>query len=192
MTCAGCGELGAGEIAQTGYGERLSAAWGRCQRFDLSAEIDIGRCPDCGSLYEWTDHPQFYGSGNLDEEHLRRLDEPEASLVRALLPGAPGLVDPAAWIAAALTAVPPMLLKVLLMELAYRADARLAPMLPALLDMQYRPHPAFNTDVLSTYAGSSHRRTRPLLALIEADPRPRPYAVQWLLERCRQTLAAPE
>lgn len=192
MACGICAELGAGEIAQTGYGHRLSPAWGRCKRYELSSDIDIGSCPECGTLYEWTDHPQFFGSGNLDEEHLRRLAEAEAGLVRAILPGASPLAAPDAWIRTALGYVPPQLLKALLMALAYRADAQLATMVPALLDLLYRPYPPINSDVLSTYAGNCHRRTRPLLALIEADPRRPTHAVQWLMERCRKTLAAPE
>lgn len=192
MACGVCAELGAGEIAQTGYGHRLSPAWGRCKRHELSSDIDIGSCPECGTLYEWTDHPQFFGSGNLDEEHLRRLDEPESALVRAVLPGAAPLDAPELWIRAALDNIPPQLLKALLMELACRRDQQLAPMMPALLDLLYRPIPPINSDVLSTYTGNSHRRTRPLLALIEADPRPPTHAVQWLVERCRKTLAAPE
>lgn len=83
--CATCGQLGAGEIANTGRDERLSPAWSRMTLLDLDSRIDLGVCPACGALFEWSDHPQYYGSGNLDEEHLRRLGPPEADLVRALL-----------------------------------------------------------------------------------------------------------
>ena len=83
--CDLCAPLGPGEIAHTGRDERLSPAWGRMQRLDLDSRVDLGICPQCGALFEGSDHPQFFGSGNLDEEHLRRLEEPESALVRALL-----------------------------------------------------------------------------------------------------------
>ncbi len=84
-SCPTCGDLPALLTAQTGYGDTLPASAGRltCVEGDLSAALNV--CPSCDALFVFQDHPQFFGSGNLDEETLERLDEGQAALVRAFL-----------------------------------------------------------------------------------------------------------
>lgn len=183
--CSTCASLGNGEIAHTGRGEYLSGAWDRMQRCGLGHWVELGRCPECDALFEWQDHPQYYGSGNLDEEHLRRLPAAEAALVRALLAAGSDPQAPARVIDEALIKVSPDLLRALLMDLALRHRTAFQPLLPALLDPLFRKPGLDTVDQLSSYVGSSLARARELMALIDADPRPRPFAVEHLLSRCR-------
>lgn len=191
--CPVCAPLGAGEIAHTGRDEWLSPAWGGMTRLDLDSRIDLGTCPACGALFEWSDHPQYYGSGNLDEEHLRRLAPPEADLVRALLRADEEPDAAQAAMAPALAGgVAADLLIELLRRLVYRQRAAFRRLLPMVVAHLYHsPRSGFG-DVLGCYMFSSHNRSRELVALIEADPRPRPPSIAQLLQRCREQLATPE
>ncbi len=192
MACPTCAPLGHGEIANTGRGERLSPAWGRMERLDLGSRVDLGICPQCAAMFEWTDHPQFFGSGNLDEEHLRRLDESEASLVRALLCGAQDPDVPGRAIRPALAGgVASDLLAEILRRLLYGERPVFRTLLPALLDALHS-QPPFDYSLLGSYACFSHVRSRELIALIEVDPRPRPFAVEHLLTACRKQLTQAE
>lgn len=183
--CVTCASLGNGEMANTGRGEYLSDAWGHMVRCGLGNDVDLGRCPECDACFEWQDHPQHYGSGNLDEEHLRRLPDAEAELVRALLLAASDAQAPARVIEAALTGVGPDLLRVLLADMAIKYKAAFRPLLPTLVDRLFREPGLSAVDRLSSYVGSSLARAQEMIARIEADPRPRPFAVELLLTRCR-------
>lgn len=190
--CPTCGPLGAGEIANTGRGEYLSGAWSQLTRLGLDNRVDLGICPQCNAMFEWTDHPQYYGSGNLDEEHLRRVEEPELGLARELLRAADDLQAPARVIAQAIAGgVAEDLLAEILRRMLYRQREVFRTLLPALLDGLYAK-PAFDRDLLSSYACWSHARSREIVALVAADPRPRSVHVTHLLERCRKQLATPE
>ncbi|MBL8246617.1 MAG: hypothetical protein JNL89_20635 [Rhodanobacteraceae bacterium] len=191
--CDRCAPLGAGEIANTGRDERLSPAWGRMQRLGLDSRVDLGICPQCGALFEWSDHPQFFGSGNLDEEHLRRLDEPESGLVRALLRAGEDPEAAQAAITPALAGgVPDDLLIELLRRLVYQQRSGFRRLLPSVLAHLHHTRYTGYGDVLGCYMFSSHQRSREIVALIEADPRPRPPAITYLLDACRKQLAAAE
>lgn len=190
--CPICSPLGGGEIARTGRGESLDGAWQKFARLDLDNRVDLGTCPDCNAIFEWTDHPQCYGSGNLDEEHLRRIEEPELGLVRELLradedPQAPSRVI----VRAIAGGVAEDLLAGILRRMLYRQREVFRTLLPALLDALHLK-PAFDRDLLSSYACWSHVRSREIVALIATDPRPRSIQVTHLLERCRKQLATPE
>jgi hypothetical protein len=192
--CDRCAPLGAGEIANTGRDERLSPAWGRMQRLGLDSRVDLGICPQCGALFEWSDHPQFFGSGNLDEEHLRRLDEPESGLVRALLRAGEDPEAAQAAIAPALTGgVPDDLLIQLLRRLVYRQRSGFRRLLPSVLAHLHHTRYTGYGDVLGCYIvlqpSTLARDRRPDRGRPAAAPPP---AVTYLLERCRKQLAAAE
>lgn len=191
--CPTCGELGGGEIANTGRGEYLSGAWSKLQRLNLGNRLDLGICPQCASIVEWTDHPQCYGSGNLDEEHLRRIEEPELGLVRTFLRAGE---DPHATLAALAPAlaggIGEDLLVDLLRWLVYKQRSTFRLLLPTLVGHLYSAPRSGYGDALGNYMFSSHVRSREIVALIEADPRPQPFAVEHLLQKCRKQLATPE
>jgi hypothetical protein len=152
-------------VANTGRDDRLPAVFGRFRREDLRLERDIAHCPDCGAIFEWAENAQLFGSGNLDEQTLRRLGEREAASVRELLRsdqaplGAAGLAD-------ALGSVEPALLNALLSRIATGQRARLADIVPLLIDAYERGDAGVNGDVLSCYVGWSPARAKALLKQI--------------------------
>lgn len=183
-TCTTCGNL-RNEIANTGRGEYLADAWYKMVRSDLANDIDLGRCPECDACFEWTDHPQCYGSGNLDEEHVRRLPEAEAALVRTLC--APVDIEaPLRVFDAALAIVAPDLLRALLRKLVYQQRPAFQLLLPKLIDQLYLKPGMSDSDSIANYVGWGLGRAREVMDLIEADARPRPFIVEHLHKRCRE------
>lgn len=182
--CSTCANLG-DEIANTGRGEYLSDPWYKMVRCELGNDLDLGRCPECDACFEWQDHPQYYGSGNLDEEHLRRLPESEAALVRTLLTAGNDPSAPQRVIDAAFAGVNPGLLRRLLMHIAIKYKAAFQPLLPLVLECIRREPGLSWNDVIGNYVGWGLQRAHQVIALIEADPRPRPFAIEHMLKRCR-------
>jgi hypothetical protein len=91
--CEVCSPIAPNLMANTGRGETLAPELGRLVRLDLDSSNDLYACPDCEALFEWEDLPQYYGSGNNDEERLTRLTPEQASTTRALLDPDPGESD---------------------------------------------------------------------------------------------------
>ncbi len=79
----------------------------------------------------------------------------------------------------------------ILRRLLYRERPVFRTLLPALLDALHA-QPPFNYSLLGSHACFSQVRSRELIALIEADPRPRPHAVEHLLAACHKQLTAAE
>lgn len=191
--CTTCGPLGDSESANTGRGEYLSDAWSAMSRLHLDNALDLGICPDCSAIFEWSDHPQCYGSGNLDEERLRKLAGTELDLVRQFLRAGEDPQAPLRALPAALAGgVGEDLLIVLLRQLVYRQREAFRLLLPTLVGLLYDQHRGSHGDVLGSYMFSSHVRSREIVALIESDPRPRTFAVEHLMGKCRKQLATPE
>lgn len=90
MSCAACGALPARLVVNTGRDESMPPEGRALESMNLSRERDLRRCRDCRALFVWGDHPQFYGSGNLDEETLDRLTPEESATVELLLAGGLG------------------------------------------------------------------------------------------------------
>src|SRR5689334_12954443 len=83
--CEVCSVIPEEMWANTGRGDSLYPELGRLVRLNLDNGDDIYECPGCGALFEWEDLPQYYGSGNCDEERLTRLNPEQHLIVRALL-----------------------------------------------------------------------------------------------------------
>ena len=90
MSCSACGALPAHLTANTGRDEWLPREAGALESMQLDRELDLRRCQRCRALFVWGDHPQFYGSGNLDEETLDRLTPEQSATVELLLEGGLG------------------------------------------------------------------------------------------------------
>src|SRR4051794_11547332 len=84
-TCSVCGDLPASLTVLTGMGEYVPGAIHSLAPLGLGNDQDLLRCPACDALFHWEDRPQFYGSGNLDEELLNRLSNDQAAAARSLL-----------------------------------------------------------------------------------------------------------
>ncbi len=162
-TCAICGELPSSLTIATGYGASLPAAFRHLERLESNSRAALYECPECRALFVWEDHPQFFGSGNLDEEVIQRLGEAEAALVRFFL-HEPAVASRGAELFATLEQPA---LDLLLRRLMTRRVDAFRELVPAMLDELARAHDPRHAlefwwlrDLLSTftYCGSGHTR----------------------------------
>lgn len=186
--CEVCGHLEVFILAKTGYGETLPAAFYRLTKGSLANDLDIHRCPQCDSIFFWQDLPQFYGSGNLDEEHLTRLDERKAQLVRDLvnLPddpvAAPQLVE------AAFSELGEPLTMALLRKLRYSRSNGFDHLLPSLVSRLQKTSEYSIRELLFGWCRDCRIRCRRLVALIDSDARPKNYQSDELRKQCEKRL----
>lgn len=116
MSCSACDALPAQLTANTGREQSLPSEAAALERMELGRDLDLRRCKVCRALFVWGDHPQFYGSGNLDEETLDRLSPEQSQTVELLLAGALG-PEVNTLVSAAFTQVSEALLMLLLSRL---------------------------------------------------------------------------
>lgn len=185
MTCATCGELPDDVWANTGRDDWLPAAARKLKSpWHYPTGIDLRLCPECGAWFVWRDHPQFYGSGNLDEEQLTRLPPHTWRTLERLLHGELD-PDPDAVMRDAFAHVPSDLLEAVVGNMGNEARLRLVPGLVARL-LEGGPHEADAASMLF------NNRWRPgvdacVVPLLEAA-RPLSKRAQHLLEQCRDAL----
>lgn len=134
-SCATCGSLPASYLAQTGYGDSLPEAAGLLESLDIDNRHDVRRCPTCGALFYWEDLPQFFGSGNLDEERLDRLNDSQAALVLGLLADPAPHGSPEELVAGAARELPLDLFHAILYHQLYRLWPGFDPLVPALIEL---------------------------------------------------------
>lgn len=88
--CEACSSIPPVLWANTGRGESLSPEIDHLIRLNIDTSNDLYECPDCETFFQWDDLPQYYGSGNNDDERLTRLTPEQESIARALLDPNPG------------------------------------------------------------------------------------------------------
>lgn len=76
--CTVCVSLPDDFTVNTGRDEAFPDAFKKLRWISGDNSDGYYRCPGCGTYYLWIDMPQFYGSGNCDEERLVR-QTPEQS-----------------------------------------------------------------------------------------------------------------
>lgn len=76
--CSVCISLPDDFTVNTGREEPFPTAFRKLKWVCGDSSEAYYRCPGCGTYYEWINMPQFYGSGNCDEERLVR-QTPEKS-----------------------------------------------------------------------------------------------------------------
>jgi hypothetical protein len=188
MTCATCGELPDDVWANTGRDQHLPDASRRLKSpWPHASGIDALLCPACGAWFVWRDHPQFYGSGNLDEEQLTRLPPHTWRTLERLLHGELD-PDPDLVMRDAFTHVPSDLLRAVVGNMGDTALLRVAPSFVERLFLGGQAEADAAAVLFNT-------RWRPgmderLVQLLEAAPSPLPSKrVEYLLEQCRAALA---
>lgn len=186
--CEICGQLEVFILAKTGYGETLPAGYYRLTKASLSTDLDIHRCPRCDSIFLWQDFPQFYGSGNLDEEHLTRLDEAKAQLVRDLvnLPDDPLLAPQL--LEAAFSELGAPLTLALLRSLRHSRSIGFDHLLPSLVCRLQKGSEYSVRELLFGWCRENRVRCRRLADLIDGDPRPKNYQSDELRKQCEKWL----
>jgi hypothetical protein len=70
--CTVCSSLPEDFTVNTGREERFPSAFSQLVHMTGDNDTALYRCPACHTFYEWINMPQFYGSGNCDEERLVR------------------------------------------------------------------------------------------------------------------------
>jgi hypothetical protein len=83
--CSVCSSIPPDLLVNTGRDNHFPPQVGRLVRLGLDSNIDLWKCPSCDALFEWQNLPQYYGSGNNDEERLTRLDPAGTAAARMLL-----------------------------------------------------------------------------------------------------------
>lgn len=188
MTCPTCGELPDDAWANTGRDQHLPDASRRLKSpWPHASGIDVRLCPECGAWFVWRDHPQFYGSGNLDEEQLTRLAPRAWRTLERLLHGD---LDPdaAGVMGEAFTHLPADLLREVVRNMDDEARLRVAPSFVERLFLGGQAEEDAAAVLFAT-------RWRPgmdecLVELLEAAPSPLPSKrAKYLLEQCRAGLA---
>ncbi len=170
MGCAICDELPDSLTVQTGYGDTLPSASGRLTEITSDSGAALRECPACPAVFVWEDHPQFFGSGNLDEETLERLGAAQAELVRAFVHGP----DPAGRAGEIFATLKRPALDLLLDHLLWRRKDVFRELLPLLLDeLERAPGPpqalgfTWLQDLITTWAGCGAEQARSVLSGLE-------------------------
>lgn len=178
--CSICAELPATATYATGYGDTLPAAFQRLASIEDDNAAAWRVCPECRAFWVWEDHPQFYGSGNLDEETIERVDDQRAALLNACLRED----DLAARGQALFALLQPPLLGLVLAHVRARREAAFRSLVPTLLHELGRIQDARHTlelfwlrDLLLTYAAAGGGRGRFLLEQLEGRRGPLPEAL---------------
>jgi len=85
MSCPAWGGLADGTRANTGRDCHLPEQAFELRRYEIDSREDIRECRKCKSLFLWIDDSSWTGSGNNDEEILKRIPEDRVPLVRSHL-----------------------------------------------------------------------------------------------------------
>jgi hypothetical protein len=158
-------------MAPTGIDERFPDVVYSLRRFDYDRDDDIYRCPECDSLFRWEDHPQFYGTGNLDEEILTRFTEDEAASLRLLLDLQSNFQNADQIVDRAFEVVPPELVNRVLMRLAIYKPEEFGSIVDSLVDHLIERNDSYLGDVLTTYCAKDPERIHHVIERIEASSR---------------------
>jgi hypothetical protein len=186
--CPLCGDLPPSLTAQTGIDERFPEAVYALKRLNIDRDEDLYRCPECDSLFRWEDRPQFYGSGNLDEEILTRLSKDEAAVLRALLDLESNFESAAPVVKRAFEIGPAELVNRILMRLAIYKPAEFASLVDVLVRRLIHSNDSAIGDVLTTYCGRDPMRIAGVIARLEADSRAKNSFVKSTLTLLRERI----
>lgn len=182
MSCPACGALPKHLSANTGREQWLPSEAGALEQLDLSRDLDLRRCKVCRALFVWGDHPQLYGSGNLDEETLDRLSVEQTQTVELFLSGAPG-PEVNTLVAAAFNQLDEEVLMLLLNRL-HRTRPDQYERLISQFVTRLLPRP--NLSLSGMLQGFARKDTRCAALVIDLlrKHEPLPTWVQYLLQQC--------
>lgn len=189
MACSTCAAIPGALTANTRRDEWLPPATRALERLGLNSREDLWACRECGALYLWEDLSSWTGSGNNDEETLRRITAAQLPVVRRFL-GREDAGDMTV-LADALFALPRTVSDLLLVHAYHRERAMvraIAPRLVAELARRDGLEGYGLRDLLSGLVEKDPDEARRVLAAIEAT-QARPYLLAQVAERCREAIA---
>jgi hypothetical protein len=168
-TCAVCAGIPPDLLVNTGRDETFPAEVQSLVPLELGQSTDLYRCPNCEALFEWEDLPQYYGSGNCDEERLTRLDPAQASTARELLDPEPGERDCEALCARALRTLSHSVVREILGHMAYNHPRAFAGFLAPLVARLAGDDDGSVRGIVMSYCGRRRDRLVELRRLLEAE-----------------------
>lgn len=188
-SCTTCSSIPSNLLVNTGRDETFPDEVRRLVWLEVGDSYDLRRCPECGALFEWEDMPQFYGSGNNDEERLTRLDPARASMARELLDPEPGARDDALLYAQAFRTLSPGLVCEILRHLAYKNPRVFAGFLaPIVAQLAVESDFALVT-IVTSYCGLRRDRLVELDRLLDAAGTEPSQSIAYLRKTCAERLA---
>lgn len=186
--CPICGPLPETTLAQTGYGDSFPENAYRLEKLGFSFSRDLWRCPECPALFDWEDIPQYYGSGNLDEERLTRLTESQSALIRTLLDLDLGDRSAAEVLDLVFREVPGELVREILQRQAIMRRVDFATFVEPLVGRMVQGDGIDLADVISSYCSYDTPSLRQVAAWLEAADQPLKPGAQFLLNRRKERL----
>lgn len=168
--CKLCGGLPESYLAQTGYGDSLPPAANELVAMGFDHRRDVWRCPQCDAFFDFEDLPQFFGSGNLDEARLDRLNAGQATQIRALLAMDFAATPPAELLSRAIAALPEGLLDAILGHLKYRAE-EFEPLVPALVERLVTADDQSMVGLLLDWASQTRTRVERIVSRLRRYPK---------------------
>lgn len=170
--------------ANTGRGESLLPEAGGLVRLDLDSRNDLWECPSCESLFAWEDLPQSYGSGNEDEERLRRLTPDQTTTARELLDPSPGERDGARLLDRAFRALDHDLLYSILRYRAGRQHHAFSGLVEPILARLTAENDGPLADAVGHYCGYDRERLAEVIRMLDAYGPDVSASAGYLRDRC--------
>lgn len=166
--CTLCSELPAELWVNTGRDEAFPDVVRRLLRLGLSDDDDVWQCPQCNAQFAWTNLPQYYGSGNNDEERLIRLNAEQAATVHTLLHADAVVQAPEPFLQQAFRSLRHALVFALLHHHARQHPHAFSGLLPTLVAAHAARGELPLYGLLDHYCGNDPARIRAVLAALEA------------------------
>jgi hypothetical protein len=189
--CQVCKELPDTILVQTGISEHFPDAVAQLVRLGLGMSNDIYKCPSCYSLFYWEDRPQFFGSGNLDEQSLTRLSQEGAVSAWALLNLSEECQTGTQLLKQAFENLSQELVFEIVRHLSFTRPLAFSHLVAGLVDRLIETNYCSLSDVLSYYCQMDRKRAEIVSELLNSDPRPKKGYAQSLLSRCAEILGKP-
>jgi hypothetical protein len=186
--CEVCSVIPSDLLANTGRGESLYPELGRLVRLNLDNSNDIYECPGCGALFEWEDLPQYYGSGNCDEERLARLNPEQQLTARALLDPYAGDWDVEQLLKLALRILSRNIVYNLLRYRATRHKQAFSRFVKPLVAWLMAENNSRLSDVIGSYCGTDRERLAEVMRLLDAGGPEISKSAQYLRQTCVERL----
>jgi hypothetical protein len=182
--CSLCGGLPDDLLVNTGREEYFPDAFYQLTRLGGQMKEPFRRCPECGTFFHWIDLPQFYGSGNCDEERSIRLSAKVSRLLDHLFPPDPKNPGDLGEIAEYIETLPRELLLLALDSHVYTNPQIVAPFVPGLVQLLAKTNDSSIRNLLSQYRSNKPDRAEEILEAFRSLDGPSLSALAQVVRDC--------
>lgn len=163
--CPLCAELPDDVTVNTGRDHYFPEAFYQLTKLTNGSPDQFRRCPQCRTFFHWIDLPQYYGSGNCDEERAIRLSPQASLLLDRLFPNDPKEpnLGPITDFLDATSGLPHRLLLLALGEHVFTGPKIVAPFIPHLVKLLNATSDSSIKDLLSDYCYGRPERAKEIL-----------------------------